>query len=156
MSDGIMIAYLPTDGSWCKQPLPHLTLVYAGTLQDRNYSDFNQIAKDAILLTRVTPPFSLDVTGVEQFGDDDERVDVLTLSTTPELIRARELVEYWNMSEHKEFNPHATVGPVGSARGVLPTKLYFDRIMVAFGNEDMVFRLSYDYADEGLSKASRY
>ena len=140
MSDGIMIAYLPIDGSWCKQPLPHMTLVYAGTLLEREYSDFNRLAKDAISVARLTSPFSLDVTGVEVFGDE-EKVDVLRLSSTPELIRARQLVEHWNKSEFTEFKPHVTVGPTGSARGMLPTKLYFDRIMVAFGNEDMTFKL---------------
>lgn len=153
MSDGIMIAYLPTDGSWCKQPLPHMTLVYAGTLQDHEYSDFNRLAKDAIVVSRLTPPFSLDVTGIEVFGDE-EKVDVLRLSANPALIRARELVEHWNASEHREFRPHATVGPIGSARGVLPTKLHFDRIMVAFGNEEMTFRLSYDNADIREAKAA--
>lgn len=148
-TDGIMLAYLPTDGSWCKQPLPHMTLVYAGTLQDRDYSAFNQLAKDAITVAKVTGPFSLDVTGVAQFGEDQEMVDVLTLSTFPDLIRARQLVEYWNMSSHPEFNPHVTVGPVGSARGRLPTQLYFDRIMVAFGNEDMTFSLEGSY---GMAK----
>lgn len=145
-----MIAYLPTEGGWCKQPLPHMTLVYAGTLAEHDYSDFNQLAKDAISVSRLTPPFSLDVTGVEVFGEED-KVEVLTLSTTPELIRARELVEYWNASEYRDFKPHATVGPLGSARGVLPTKLYFDRIMVAFGNENMTFRL-----EHSLEKAARY
>lgn len=154
MSDGIMIAYLPTEGGWCKQPLPHMTLIYAGTLEDHDYSAFNRLAKDTISLTRVTPPFSLDVTGIEVFGQDEEKVDVLTLSTTPELIRARQLVEGWNKSQYTEFKPHATVGPVGSARGVLPTKLYFDRIMVAFGNEDMTFRLTYDAVKE-LARADR-
>lgn len=147
-----MLAYLPTDGSWCKQPLPHMTLVYGGTLEDRDYSVFNQLAKDAITVCRITPPFSLDVEGIETFGPEDERVDVLRLSTTPALIRARQLVEHWNMSEHREFKPHATIGPVGSARGVLPTKLHFDRIMVAFGNEDMTFRLSYDHEGDGPSR----
>lgn len=150
MSDGIMLAYLPTDGSWCKQPLPHMTLVYAGSLQEHDYSAFNALAKDAITVSRLTPPFSLDVTGIEVFGDDEEQVDVLTLSATPELIRARELVEGWNKSEHKQFKPHATIGPIGSARGMLPTTLYFDRIMVAFGNEEMVFRLQHS-----LEKAAR-
>lgn len=155
MNDGVMIAYLPTDGSWCKQPLPHMTLVYAGTLRDHEYSDFNRLAKDAIMMSRLTAPFSLNVTGVEVFGDE-EKVDVLTLSSTPELIRARELVEPWNRSEHREFKPHATVGPIGSARGVLPTKLHFDRIIVCFGNEEMIFRLTYDNGDIADARPGRY
>lgn len=150
-TDGIMIAYLPTDGSWCKQPLPHMTLVYAGSLRDHDYSAFNSLAKDAIAVTRVTPPFSLDVTNIEVFGDGEEQVEVLRLSSTPELLRARELVEHWNASEYKQFKPHATVGRLGSARGHLPTKLHFDRIMVAFGNEEMIFRL-----EHSLERADRY
>lgn len=156
MSDGIMIAYLPTDGSWCKQPLPHMTLVYAGTLQEHEYSDFNRIAKDAIMVSRLTPPFSVDVTGIEVFGEGEEQVDVLRLSATPELIRARELVQHWNKSQYTEFKPHATVGPVGSARGMLPTKLYFDRIIVSFGNEEMIFRLTYDNGDIAEARPGRY
>lgn len=154
MSDGIMIAYLPTDGSWCKQPLPHMTLVYAGTLLEHEYSAFNQLAKDAITVARMSYGFSLDVTGVEVFGEGEEQVEVLTLSSTPELIRARELVEHWNKSQYTEFKPHATVGRLGSARGELPTRLYFDRIIVSFGNEEMVFRL--EGSEEGLKRASRY
>lgn len=151
MSDGIMIAYLPTNGEWCKQPLPHMTLVYAGMLEQHDYSDFNALAKDAILVSRLTGPFQLNVTGVEVFGED-EKVDVLRLDGTPELIRARQLVEHWNKSEHADFKPHATVGPAGSARGMLPTSLYFDRIMVAFGNEDMTFPLVGGYPRSGRDR----
>ena len=137
-----MIAYLPVRGEWCKQPLPHLTLVYGGKITEQEYSVFNQMAKDAIIVSRLAGGFQLDVTGVETFGDDDEKVEVLTLEPTPDLIRARQLVEHWNRSEYTEFKPHVTVGPVGSARGVLPTSLYFDRVMVAYGNEDMTFLLN--------------
>ncbi len=142
MTDGIMIAFLPTEGYWCKQPLPHLTLVYAGKTAEHEYSSFNQLAKDAISLSLQMVPFRLSVTGIEVFGDEDSRVEVLTLDTTPELTRARQLVEHWNASEHKEFKPHCTVGEIGSARGVLPTSLFFDRIMVAFGTEEMIFMLN--------------
>lgn len=139
MNDGVMIAYIPTDGSWCRQDLPHMTLVYAGTLQDVDISSFNRLAKDAISASRVTRPFALDVVGVEVFGDE-EKVDVLRLQATPQLMAARRLVEGWNASQHP-FNPHCTVGPEGSAEGRLPTKLWFEEIMVAWGNRRLNFRL---------------
>lgn len=140
--DGVMIAFVPTDGSWCKQPLPHLTLVYAGSLIDLPLSAFNELAKDAISVARTTRPFSLDVLGVEVFGEE-EKVDVLRFQSTPQLELARRLVEKWNASEHP-FSPHCTIGPEGSAEGNLPTRLWFEQIIVAWGNRLLRFSLG-DY-----------
>jgi 2'-5' RNA ligase len=148
-----MLAFLPTDGSWCQQPLPHLTLVYAGSIEDLPVTAFNDLAKDAITVARQTRPFSLDVTGIDQFGEgseDNPSVDVLTLKPIPSLLAARHLVDGWNASQHP-FNPHCTIGPEGSAQGNLPVQLYFDRILVAWGNRNIVFNLG-DYPSEGISK----
>lgn len=160
MADGIMIAYLPVDGSWCKQDFPHMTLVYAGTTDEMDRSQFNSLAKDAISASRMTGSFSLPVTGVEEFGEDDEAVDVLVLYPTPQLILARKFVENWNKSQYKEFQPHATIGPVGSAsaivenpapysesyrRQALPTKLYFNRIAACYGNDRLIFNIDEIY-----------
>lgn len=150
MSTGAMLAFLPTDGSWCQQSLPHLTLVYCGTIEELPLSSFNELAKDAITVARQTSPFSLDVTGVEVFGEDDEKVDVLTLRAISPLLAARHLVEGWNASQHP-FNPHCTIGPEGSAQGILPTRLYFDRILVGWGNRTLSFPLG-GYPSEGNSK----
>jgi 2'-5' RNA ligase len=153
MSTGVMLAFLPTDGSWCQQPLPHLTLVYAGSIEDLPVTAFNDLAKDAITVARQTRPFSLDVTGIDQFGEgseDNPSVDVLTLKPIPSLLAARHLVDGWNASQHP-FNPHCTIGPEGSAQGNLPVQLYFDRILVAWGNRNIVFNLG-DYPSEGISK----
>lgn len=141
--NGAMIAFLPTDGSWCRQSLPHMTLVYAGTTDELQSTDFNDLGKDALVVARSMRPFALDVTGVEVFGDE-EKVDVLTLYPSPQLLTARRLVEKWNKSEHP-FNAHATIGPEGSAEGMLPSKLYFDRIHVGWGNQNMVFALDMHY-----------
>jgi 2'-5' RNA ligase len=155
MSTGVMLAFLPTDGSWCQQPLPHLTLVYAGSIEDLPVTAFNDLAKDAITVARQTRPFSLDVTGIDQFGEgseDNPSVDVLTLKPIPSLLAARHLVDGWNASQHP-FNPHCTIGPEGSAQGNLPVQLYFDRILVAWGNRNIVFNLG-DYPSEATP--SRY
>lgn len=141
MNPGVMVAFLPTNGEWCKQPLPHMTLVYCGTIDDVSYAQFGDIAKDAISVARlIRRPFMLDVVGIEQFGDDGEKVDVLKLGSTSMVELARKHVQMWNASE-KPFTPHATIGPEGSAEGELPTRLYFDRIAAVWGPKQLVFRL---------------
>lgn len=162
MSDGTLIAFLPENGSWCKQDFPHMTLAYGGELSDMQDSDLNAMAKDAISAARITGPFSLPVTSVDQMGEGEDEVDVLTLYPTPQLLLARNLVEHWDKSEFKEFKPHATIGPVGSAfsdsvpyydqgydvsesryqmmkKSTLPDRLYFNRIAVCWGDKKLVF-----------------
>lgn len=139
-----MLAFVPVETYWCKQPLPHMTLVYCGTVEDVSMAQFNDIAKDALAVVRLMKrPFTLDVTGIDTFGGDDAdnpKVDVLTLGITPQLQMARRLVQIWNASQHP-FNPHATIGPEGSAEGELPTQLYFDRLIATWGPKQMSFRL---------------
>lgn len=162
MPDTAMIAFLPEDGSWCKQDLPHMTLVYAGPIEDLQETDLNTMGKDAISAARITGPFSLPVTSVDQLGEGDEAVDALILYPTPQLLLARSIVKHWNKSEFTEFMPHATIGPVGSAfsdnvpyynmgnevsesryqmmkNSTLPDRLYFNRIAVCWGDKKLVF-----------------
>lgn len=141
--DGVMISFLPTYTEWCQQDFPHMTLVYCGTTDELKASDLNDLAKDAISVAKLTRAFGLEVTGVEVFGDDAEKVDVLTLYPTPALLLARKIVERWNASEH-DFNPHATIGPEGSAswgRVPIPTQLYFDRVAVSWAERNLIFPL---------------
>jgi 2'-5' RNA ligase len=159
MSTDAMIVYLPIDGSWVKEDFPHMTLVYGGPIADLNENDFNTMAKDAISASRLTGTFNLSVTGVEEFGEGVDKVDVLTLYPTPQLLLARKLVEKWSVSEF-EFSPHVTVGPVGSAaaiventprysegyrRQVLPTKIYFNRIAACWGDKRLIFGIDEMY-----------
>jgi 2'-5' RNA ligase len=146
MTTGVMIAFLPTTDGWYKGPdFAHMTLVYAGEIVSLPLSAFNEIAKDAITVARTMPPFRLPITGVEVFGEG-EKVDVLTMQSTPALLRAREMVEKWNASQH-EFAPHVTIGPEGSAEGILPTELYFRDIIVEWGNRQLRFPLGMAFED---------
>lgn len=142
INDGVMIAFLPRNGEqFVRQPLPHMTLVYCGTLDDVSYAQFGDIAKDAISVARlVRRPFVLDVLGVEQFGDEGQKVDVLRLASNSTIEMARRHVQMWNASE-KPFTPHITIGPEGSADGELPTQLFFDRITAVWGPKQLTFRL---------------
>jgi 2'-5' RNA ligase len=137
-----------------------MTLVYGGPIEDRPITDFNNMAKDAISAARIVRAFSLNVTGVEEWGSD-EKVDVLTLYPTPQLLLAREVVEQWDTGEFKEFKPHVTIGPAGSAfsadiptdtnmyspyeggrRSTLPSTIFFDRVAICWGAKRLVFNLS--------------
>ena len=165
MNTQAMIAYLPVDGSWCKQDLPHMTLVYAGETANLQASDFNAMAKDALSAARITGSFSLAVTGVEEFGEDADAVDVLTFHPTPQLLVARQTVEKWNASQFKDYKPHGTIGPAGSAismmpatsrltevaygdsisKSWLPLNVYFNKICVAWNDDKLIFNLNEVY-----------
>lgn len=138
--DSAMIALLPTTNEWCTLELPHLTLVYAGLIADRKITDFNEMSKDAAALAMTTKKFGLEVMGVATYGTT-EQVDALKFRPTPQLLGMRHVVERWNASEHS-FSPHATIGPVGSAKLPVPKFVFFDRLLVTWGNDTMTMWLS--------------
>lgn len=136
-----MVALLPTDTSWCKIALPHLTIVYAGEIEDRNPTDFNILAKEVAMVAALVPPIFAKVFGVEVLGDED-KVNVLTIEPTPQLKALRSMFEMWNKSEY-EFKPHCTIGPAIEpySPDTLPFTLLFDRIMVGWGEQQINFWL---------------
>lgn len=138
---GVMIALLPMTTDWCKVDCPHMTLVYAGTTDELKPTDFNELAKDASMLAAISSPLQLKVTGVQVAGDT-EKVDVLAIQPSMELWAMRRAVEDWNASDFP-FQPHATIGPVGTSvqLEVIPRYLAFDRLCVGWGNEYLTFRL---------------
>lgn len=141
--DGVMIAFLPTNSEWSTLELPHLTLVYAGSKEDLGASDFSALVKDAAALALLTHPFSLQVLGVEMFGDT-EPVKVLRFRATPELMAARRYVDGWNKSEFP-FKPHSTIGPASNFVDMIPRMVRFDKLCVAWGPEVITFGLNSSY-----------
>jgi 2'-5' RNA ligase len=138
-SEGVMIALLPSSSEWCKIELPHLTLVYAGSKNDLRPTDFNELAKDAAMLAALSFGIGLRVIAQEPFGTNGE-VTAFRLQPTTELWAMRRAVEHWNKSEHP-FNPHVTIGPVGTFVEVVPRAIYFDRVYVGWGEESLTFFL---------------
>lgn len=138
----IMVALLPTETSWCKIALPHLTLVYAGEVPDHNPTDFNTLAKEAAMIAALSPPLGAKVFGVDVFGQE-EKVNVLRLDLTPGLKAMRAMLEKWNQSEFTEFKPHCTIGAQGDGYDpdTIPMYLMFDRIMVGWGDQELPFWL---------------
>lgn len=148
MADGdesAMIALLPVVSDWCRIDLPHLTLVYAGEVKELKPTDFNELAKDASMIAMLSSPITLRVMGTEVFGGRgyDDKMDVFRLQPIPELMAMRRTVDIWNASEYP-FTPHVTVGPEGSSVQVeKPTYIAFNRIMVGWGKEQLIFSLKY-------------
>jgi hypothetical protein len=153
-----IIAFLPSDGSWCQQDFPHMTLVW-GPVGTRSDAQFNDLVKDAISASRITRAFSLPVTGVQELGDPP--VDALIFYPTPQLLLAYNLVKRWNGSEFTDYLPHATIGPAGSAAQMtmpqnvwpdvngntpnkgLPSILWFNRIAIGWGDKKIAFNIDY-------------
>lgn len=138
-SGSVMIALLPITSDWCHIELPHMTLVNVGEVEDLKLSVFNELAKDASMLAALSNPITLKVTGRDTFGDDD-KVDVLRLQPSPELLAMRRAVEQWNASEYS-FKPHVTIGPTGTYVE-MPMYVAFNRIMVGWGKESLIFSLT--------------
>lgn len=138
--ESAMIALLPTTSDWCKIKLPHMTLVYAGEIPNLMPVEQNEMAKTALDLALACHKMTLVVMGVDVFGDADEKVEVLRLRHDPQLTAMRAVVEHWNASEHP-FNPHCTVGPIGSTAEGIPDNLTFDRIAVGWGDDLLQYKL---------------
>jgi 2'-5' RNA ligase len=140
VSDGVMLAFIPRDDEWTRVDYPHMTLVYAGTKSDLTPSDFSSLAKDAATVALLMHPFSLKSLGTAVFGDPGEQVNVLRLRPTPELLAVRQIVERWNASKH-DFNPHVTIGSATQFPDPQPFAIYFDRLVLAWGDDKIVFSL---------------
>lgn len=142
-SDSSMIAFLPTNAEWCKQDLPHLTLVYTGSVEEGGSDLFQELAFDSAVVATLMPRFTLLSLGVDQFGEADERVDVLRLVSTSALDAVRRIVARHSKSEYKDYKPHVTLGPVGSSLMTdLPSYVSFDRLVLAWGDQKLLFHLA--------------
>lgn len=139
-SNNVMVALLPTKSDWCKIELPHLTLVYVGKLDDLKPTTFNDLAKAALTLALATRSLELDVLNVDVLGDED-KVEAFLLRPTPTLLAMRSVFDSWNASKYTDYLPHATIGPLGSFDGNKPNTMTFDRILVSWGDKNLVFKL---------------
>jgi 2'-5' RNA ligase len=137
----VMVALRPITSDWCKIALPHLTLVYPGKKTDLRPTDFNELAKAVASIAMDFHSIQLLTSGLEQFGDEGEKVDVLVLRNTPQLMQMQRRVSSWDKGKFP-FNPHCTIGPAGSAiPDALPPAVAFDRIMLSWGEEELNFWL---------------
>lgn len=140
--DTAMIALLPTNDEWCEIDLPHLTLVFAGKTEDLNASDFSSLTKDASSLATLGRMIDLSVMGTDVFGPPEDRVYVLELRPSVDLMVMRKFVERWDKSDFPDYKPHCTIGPnPPDPMRIQPSRLMFNRILVAWGDEQVVFWL---------------
>lgn len=141
--DNIMIALLPITTDWSTLELPHLTLVYCGKVSDHKPTDFNVMAKDVASLAMISRPLSLMSMGVEKLGPPEDLVTAIILRPTTELMAMRNFVDQWDKSEWPSYRPHVTVGsyPLGQVVSPDPSQVAFDRIMIAWGEQQLTFWL---------------
>lgn len=141
--ESAMIALLPTTSDWCKIDLPHLTLVYVGEISELSQNMYNEMAKKGLALAMSCAPITLDVLALEVFGEGLDKVEVLLLRPSAEILAMRHAVEDWNGSQYHQYKPHATIGPVGSTKfdDPLPTSLTFDRIYVSWGPLNLTYKM---------------
>ena len=136
-NDDVMVALLPVETQWCKLPLPHLTIVYAGLITNIQPYEKNELLKAALMVAKTTRPIELNVLSLTVFGD----FDVLTVDQTPTATQIRTTFSPWNASDFRDWKPHVSAGPAGSFSGTMPHKLHFDRILVAWGDDHTVYPL---------------
>lgn len=136
--NSVMIALLPTTSEWCHIDLPHMTLVYVGEIPNLPQTTHNELAKVALTIAMACHKLILEVLHTDVLGDED-LVDVLLLRLSPELMAMRYMVQSWNASKYP-FNPHVTVGPVGSI-DIVPVSITFDQIMVCWGENKITHNL---------------
>ena len=138
----VMVALRPVDSQGYGVALPHLTLAYASEKAELKPTDFNELAKTIASISMETPPVQLFTNGLDVYGEEPNKVEVIKFRTTPTLMRMRQRVASWNKSAWP-FNPHMTIGPVGTSRlGMqIPQVMVFDRIMLSWGEEELNFWL---------------
>lgn len=141
VEEHVMIALLPITTDWSTLILPHLTLIYSGKIQDHNPSDFNAMAKDCYSLSMLAQPIVIDTVGIEDIGPEDDLSTVITLRPTTELIAMRNFVKQWDRSEWPSYKPHVTIGASPQPQSPFPPMLAFDRLMIGWGEERLVWWL---------------
>jgi 2'-5' RNA ligase len=148
--DGVMVALLPIVSDWAQIEFPHLTLVWAGSASEMQVSAKDELAKAALSLALLSRPVTLRTLTKDVFGDgtaDNPKVDVLRFHPNLDLFKMRSILESWNASDFP-FNPHVTVGPVGTWNGVSPVMVAFDRVAFCVGDERQEFRMSTSFDTE--------
>ena len=140
IQDSAMVALLPQTDEWCKIDQAHTTLIYLGLVKELDPIVREELIKIVSSLSILTNPFPVKILGQEVFGDD-EKVEVFRLVSSPELSSLRTILDSWDDSEFPLFRPHATIGPEGTVVQEPPLFLMFDRIMLGWGEERLVFWL---------------
>jgi len=137
--DSAMIAVLPQTDEWCKIDPAHTTIVYLGKVSELDIVVKDMLIKLVSSVAILTNPFPVKIIGKEILGDD--RLETFKLANTSELSSLRSIFESWDDSEFPNFKPHATIGPEGTKVQNPPLFLMFDRIMLGWGEERIVFWL---------------
>lgn len=140
--DDIMIALLPMTTDWSTLELPHVTLVYAGKVEDRKPNEFNAMAKSVSSLAALSKPLLLSVMNIDKMGPPEDAVSALMLRPTTELMAMRNIVSEWDTGKYPVYMPHATIGPYPtSTNAIINQQIAFDRLAICWGQDHLVFNM---------------
>jgi 2'-5' RNA ligase len=151
IDDKVMVALLPIFSDGMNVEFPHLTLVYAGRLEDLSPSDLDGMSKAAASIAMLSRPVTLRTLTKDIFGegtDDSPKVDVLRFHPNLDLLKMRATLQDWDVSQF-QFSPHMTIGPEGSWNGEIPRIVAFDKVCFAKGTERQEFHLSRTMGEGG-------
>jgi len=137
----VIVSLIPDDTSWCLQDSPHMTLVYVGEIEEVKNYELGNLFKEVSELAKVTRPVLAKVDGHDIFGEE-EKVDVLVISKEKPIMDLRKSLSHWDKSIFPTFEPHATIGPVGSFTGKIPMYLLFGKIEIMMGDTVLPFWLT--------------
>lgn len=148
--DGVMVALVPADPEPLAidhpEALPaddlHVTLCYFGKVQDLSNADKVKILTTTqAICNDIGKSFSTSADGVVVMGENDDGVPATAL-----LVQSDEIVNLYNalsdalgyQSKFPSFIPHMTTGygvPIESAQALVGDEIYFDKVIVKFGEQ---------------------
>lgn len=140
IQDSAMVALLPSKSDWAKVDPPHTTIIYLGKISELDPLVREELIKIVSSLAILTTSFKVKILGQEVFGSD-EKVEVFRLFLSQELSSLRTILDSWDDSSFPVFKPHATIGPVGTVVNNPPLFLMFDRLLLSWGEERLIFQL---------------
>lgn len=144
VDDKVMVALLPIFSDGMQVDYPHLTLVYAGSVDSLSTSDLDGLGKAALSMALMSHPVTLRTLVKDVYGEgieDNPKVDVFRFHPNLDVLKMRMLLQDWDASKFP-FNLHITVGPEGSWVGEVPRLMAFDKVAFVVGTNRQEFQLS--------------
>lgn len=117
---------------------PHVTVLYGG---DKSEIELKPLAALLYLKDLITAPGEVPVTGVEAFGDEDDKVwvavlDPVSLVAVRETIKAKlEGFGLKDASDFPEYRPHVTLGPHSEEQPEAPESVTLGPLEAWWGDD---------------------
>lgn len=121
-----------------KIEVPHVTVLYLG---DKGEVPVSAMAALLVNIDNLAAPGTVATTGLEVFGEDDDRVWVATLDDSvlgPLRARIKERSARYGIldaSSYPDYRPHVTLVPYSSEKPKLPRSVTLGPLEMWWGDE---------------------